>query len=72
MARAGTSLQMKFGTTHGDKTWTFNYAKADTSVATIKNLGQVMIANGEIFYNRPLSLESAELVTTSVTQVDVS
>lgn len=72
MARAGTSLQMKFGTTHGDKTWTFNYARNDVPTATIKNLGQVMIANGEIFYNRPISLEKAEIVNTTVTDVDIS
>ena len=72
MARAGTSLQMKFGTTHGDKTWTFNYAKPAATVQSIKNLGEVMIANGEIFHNRPLSLESAEIVNTTVTTVDIS
>ena len=66
MARAGTSLVMKFGTTRGDKTWTFNYAKSTMQENNIRAVAQAMIENGSIFQNQPLSLESAQLVTTTI------
>lgn len=71
MATAGTSLQMKFGTTGGVKTWTFKYAKANVSASAVTTLGQKMIENGAIFKNQPLTLESAEIVTTTVQKINV-
>lgn len=71
MATAGTKLQLKFGTASGVKTWTFNYAKADASTASIRTLADTMIANGSIYKNPPLTKESAELITTKVEQIEL-
>ena len=69
MARAGTSLQIKFGTTRGDKTWTFNYAKQALTEQAVRSVAQAMIDNGSIFQNQPLSLQSAQLVQTTIVPV---
>lgn len=72
MASSGTVLQMKFGTTAGTKTWSYKYAKPATTREQILALSSAMIANGIIYREQPLRLVSAELVTTTVTTVDVS
>ena len=69
---AGTHLKMVFETGFGQKTWTFKYAKPSATAANIKDLGNTMIANGSIYNFPPLQLVSAQLETTTITQVDVS
>lgn len=71
MATAGTKLQLKFGTTSGTKTWTFNYAKSGATVEQIQALANTMIENGSIYQYPPLTKESAEIITTSVTRIEI-
>lgn len=68
---AGTQLKLQFDTLSGTKTWTYNYAKANATVANVKALGAAMIANGEIYTNPPLVLKSAKVVVTSETEYDL-
>ena len=63
---ASSKLVLRFGTLSGEKTWTFSEAKdSGITVAQVKNLMDVMIANGSIYQYPPLSKLSAKLVRTS-------
>lgn len=72
MASSGKKLQVKFGTPAGPKTWTINYIKNNVSQSDVRTFANAMISNGEIFQNTPLTAISAEIVQTSVTQIDIS
>lgn len=66
-----TALKLKLGTTAGVKTWTFNYAKSNATTANIKALADAMITNGSIFRYPPLTKESAQIIQTTTTTVDI-
>lgn len=66
-----TKLVLKFGTASGVKTWTYNYAKSNATTVNIRALMDGMITNGSVYQYPPLTKESAEIVTTSTTPVDV-
>ena len=68
-----TNLKLVFKGS-GDKKLSFNYPDADSTVpaAQVKILMQGMIANGEIFAEQPLVIESATFVTTTTVPVDLS
>ena len=70
---AVTNLRLVF-TGNANKRVTFNYPEADSfaSAVQVKSLMQIMVANGEIFAEPPLLLESATFVTTASTPVDLS
>ena len=69
---SSVSLQLKFGTMSGVKTWNINYAKESATSANIKNLMDVMIANGSIYKYPPLTKESAIIVKKDEIVVDLS
>lgn len=66
---SSTKLQLKFQTAYGEKTWNFNYADEDATNADIKNLVQVMIANGSIYATPPLSISTAKIIKTTETDI---
>lgn len=66
------SLQLKFGTLAGVKTYNFKNAKAELSNSNVVNLMQAMITNGSIYKNPPMTAESAKLVVTTESEFDVS
>ena len=70
---AVTNLRLVFRA-FGDKRVNFSYPNANSSApaAQVKNLMQIMVANGEIFAEPPLSIESATFVTTTSVPVDLS
>lgn len=72
MATTTTKLQMKFGTMSGVKTFTVNYVNPDARTADIKALMDTIITNGSIYTYPPLTKESAELITTETTEIDIS
>jgi len=69
----GTNLRLVFKGS-SDKKVTFNYPDADSSApaAQVKTLMQIMVANGDIFAEAPLALDSATFVTTTSTPVNIS
>ena len=67
-----TKLRLKFGTMSGTKTWNFNYAETTQSASAVKTLMSTMITNGSIYKYPPLTAESAEVVQTTSTSVDIS
>lgn len=69
MATSGVTLQMKFGTASGTKTWNLKYAKADLTGAQVSSLMDTMITNGSIYQYPPLTKDSAALVVTTVTDL---
>lgn len=68
---SGITLKLEFGTMSGTKTWNIKYAKANATQANIKNLMDVMIANGSIFTYPPLTKSAATIIKTEETSVDV-
>lgn len=67
-----TTLRLKFGTMSGVKTWSFNNADTDVTSAQVKALADAMIANGDIYKYPPMTKESAEIVVTTTTPIDIS
>ena len=67
-----TNLKLKFGTMYGEKTWTIKYANTNPSAEQIANAMNTMITNGSIYKYPPLTKVSAEIVTTTTQEVDVS
>lgn len=66
------TLQLKFGTTSGEKSWKFPDVKDNLSTATVKSLMSTMITNGSIYAYPPLTMVSAKIVTTTETAIDLS
>ena len=66
------SLQLKFGTMSGVKTWTFKNADEEVEQATVVTAMQAMINNGSIYRYPPLTADSAKLVVTTESSFDVS
>lgn len=65
-------LQLKFGTTFGTKTWTFANVNGNADATTIKTLMQAMITNGSIYKYPPLTMDSANIIQTTTTEVDLT
>ena len=69
----GTKLVLAFlDSEEREMVFTFPYAKPSATTANVKNLMQVIIANGDIFEDRPVSMLSAKTITTSETAYDLS
>ena len=68
---SGTKLQIRCGTSSGEKTWTFNYAKSNATTANIRALAQALVENGSIYKYPPLVANSAKLIVTSETSIDL-
>ena len=68
-----TTLRLVFLASN-DKKLTFTYPNADSSASAsqVKTLMQVIIANGDIFAEEPLSIVGAEFVARDVTEINVS
>lgn len=69
---SGTKLVYKVGTTGGTKTYTFNRAKASASTSAVKALAQGIITNGTFFQPQPITVNSAKIVVTTETDIDIS
>lgn len=69
---AGTKLQLVFGTASGQKTFSYNYANASASTASVKLLMSTMIANGSVYKYPPLTAVSAKFQITTESEVDLS
>lgn len=64
---AGTKLILRFGTTSGEKNFTYNYTNTNLSSAGIKAAMNAIISNGSIFRYPPLTIISAKTQVTSET-----
>ena len=70
---SGTKLVYKVGTTGGKKTYTFNRAKSTGNVAAnVKALAQGIITYGTFFQPQPITVNSAKLVVTTETNINIS
>ena len=69
---AGTKVILRFGTTSGEKNFTFNYGDASTAISDVKALMTAMITNGSIFRYPPLTAISAKAQVTTETEFDIS
>lgn len=65
-------LILRFGTTSGEKNFTYNYASSTATAAQVKTVMQTMITNGEIFKYPPLTIISAKRQVTTETEFDLS
>ena len=69
----GTKLVLGFKNEYDDDIFfSFPYAKPSATISNIKNLMNVIIANGDIFKDRPVSMLSAKTITTTETAYDLS
>lgn len=69
---AGTKLILRFGTTSGEKNFTYNYGNAEATALSVKTAMQAMIDNGSIFKYPPLTMISAKAQVTSETEFNLS
>ncbi len=69
---SGTKLVYKVGTTGGTKTYTFNRAKSSASTAAVKALAQGIITHGTFFQPQAITVNSAKIVVTTETDIDIS
>lgn len=69
---SGTKIVFRFGTTSGEKNFSYNYGDDDASSANIKAAMQAMITNGQIFKYPPLTAISAKYVITTEGEYDIS
>lgn len=69
---SGTQLILRFGTTSGEKNFTYNYGDDDASPADVKNAMNTMIANGSIYKYPPLTIISAKSRITTEVDFDLS
>lgn len=69
---SSTKIVFRFGTTSGEKNFTYNYGNDEVSGATVKATMNTMIANGSIFRYPPLTIISAKTVITTESDIDVS
>ena len=69
---ASTTLRLVFLGT-GSKKVNFNYpdADSDASASQVKSLMEMIVDNGEIFAEVPITLESATFVTNTSMPVDI-
>lgn len=69
---AGTKLILRFGTTSGEKNFTYNYGNDEATTSSIKAAMNAIIANGSIFKYVPLTIISATSQVTTERQFDLS
>lgn len=69
---SGTKIVLRFGTTSGEKNFTYNYGDDDATSANIKAAMSAFIANGQIFKYRPMTAISAKYVITTEGEFDIS
>lgn len=69
---ASSKLILRFGTTSGEKNFTYNYGDASTSASDVKTAMNTMIENNSIFKYPPLTIISAKVQVTSETEFDLS
>ena len=68
-----TKLSLNFAKSNGKSmNLSYSYARQDVSNANIKALMQGIVANGAIFENTPAAINSAKIITTETTDVDLS
>ena len=75
MSSVSTKLQLKFKDAQDDtRSFTYSHAKATATDSAIKNLMQCMSAEGNrsLFKYPPVTPESANIITTTTTSVDLS
>lgn len=65
-------LILRFGTTSGEKNFTYSYADDDVAANNVKTAMQTMITNGDIFKYPPLTAISAKVQVTSTTDIDIT
>lgn len=68
----GTKIVFRFGTTSGEKNFSYNYGDEDATETNIKAAMQAFIDNGQIFKYRPLTMISAKYVITTEGEFDLS
>lgn len=69
---SGTSLKITYNTADGTTIHTWKYINADVPAANVKSLINTTIANATLFSRVPVSAQSAKLVTTTETPVNIS
>lgn len=67
-----SKIVLTFGTSGGDKNFSYNYANSDTTTETVKALGTAIVTNGSIFEDVPSALKAAKVVTTTEEEYDLS
>lgn len=68
---AGSKLILRFGTTSGEKNFTYNYGNSQAPAMDVKAAMQAMIANGSIFKYPPLTAISAKVEVTTSTEFNI-
>lgn len=68
---AGTKLILRFGTTSGEKNFTYNYGNASATVQDVRNAMQTMIDNHDIFQYPPLTMISAKVQVTTESEFNL-
>lgn len=69
---AGTKLIMRFGTTSGEKNFTYNYGNSSVSSSTVVSAMDAFISNNSIFKYPPLTKISAKFQVTTETTIPLS
>lgn len=69
---AGVKLILRFGTTSGEKNFTYNYGNEEADASDVNALMDAMIANGAIFRYPPLTKISAKAQITTETSWVIS
>lgn len=69
---AGTKIILRFGTSSGEKNFTYNYGNSEALASDVKTAMQTMIANKEIFRYQPMTIISAKVQVTSESEYDLS
>lgn len=73
MATTTNSWQLKFLDANSEKVqFTYPHAKATASASDVKAAMNSMIANNTIWQKNPAVLDSARLITRTVTDIDIS
>ena len=68
-----TTLRLVFEGSNSKKiTFSYPNADSDASGTQVKTLMQMMVANGDIFAEAPLTLVGAEFVEREVTPINIS
>lgn len=65
-------LVLRFGTTSGEKSFSYNYANDDVDPADVKTAMNTMITNGSIFKYPPMTIISAKVQIQSEYDIDVN
>ena len=68
-----TNLKLAFNGVSGNKvSFNFPFADSSASATQVKNLMQLIVANGDIYSEIPQSPSKAEFVVNTVTPIDIS